>query len=74
MTTKKEILKAIRLNCVMCCGGSTSKVRNCAVGDKCMLYPFRMGTDPNPARKGQIPSFLKTSKHTETDKTESEGT
>ena len=73
MTTKGEILKAIRLNCVMCCGGSTLEVRNCAVGEKCTLYPFRMGKDPNPARKGMPPGFLKSNKSEESDITVNEG-
>ena len=51
MTTKKDILRAIRLNCLNCCGYFIPEVKNCAVGTKCTLYPFRMGTDPYPARK-----------------------
>ena len=51
MTTKKEILKAIRENCMNCCGYFAPEVKDCAVGMKYALYPFRMGKDPNPARK-----------------------
>jgi len=51
MTTKKRILHAIREHCIDCCGGSKEEVRLCTVSD-CALYPFRLGKDPKPARKG----------------------
>lgn len=50
MTTKAEILKAIRHNCLECVGDSPSLVRDCIV-KRCKMFPYRMGTDPNPARK-----------------------
>lgn len=53
MTTKTEILKAIRQNCIDCSGGSVAEVRDCVI-PKCPMYPFRMGTDPTPARSGNI--------------------
>lgn len=59
MTTKKEILDAIREQCLDCCGGSWKEVKNCSCritpgGHRmCPLYPFRFGTDPNPSKARQ---------------------
>lgn len=52
MTTKTELLKIIRHQCVTCCGGSLSEVEACTGGKRtneyttCYLHPFRFGTDP----------------------------
>lgn len=52
MTTKTELLKIIRKQCVTCCGGSFSEVEACQGGKRtneyttCHLHPFRFGTDP----------------------------
>jgi hypothetical protein len=52
MTTKTELLKIIRRQCVTCCGGSYAEVEACQGGKKtteyttCHLHPFRFGTDP----------------------------
>lgn len=43
-------LKAIRLKCIDCCGGSKREVRLCTAYC-CPLHPFRMGTNPNRRRK-----------------------
>lgn len=43
-------LKAIRLNCLECSGGSYKEVENCKVID-CYLYPFRFGVRPNTLKK-----------------------
>ena len=45
-TTAGELtcLRAIRLKCLDCSGGSHSEVRQCAV-EACPLYPFR--AEPN---------------------------
>jgi len=51
MTTKAQILKAVRAYCVGCSGGSEKEVAHCTV-KKCELYQFRMGKDPHPARTG----------------------
>jgi len=40
-------MKAIRLNCLDCCGGSRKEVRLCPVKD-CTLHPYRMGKRPVP--------------------------
>jgi hypothetical protein len=42
-------LRAIRRYCITCCANSLSEVRKCK-SDKCWLYPYRMGK--NPDRKG----------------------
>lgn len=52
MTTKTEILKIIRQQCITCCGGSFLEVENCKGGTQtnefttCHLHPFRFGSDP----------------------------
>lgn len=51
MTTKKDVLKAIRKKCLGCCSGSYSMVRNCQ-DEGCGLFPFRFGYDPSPKIKG----------------------
>ncbi len=38
-------LKAIRLFCLDCCGGSSNDVKFCTA-PKCALYPFRFGKNP----------------------------
>lgn len=44
-------LKAIRLKCVDCSGGSRSEVALCVIPD-CPLYPYRMGR--NPFRQARV--------------------
>lgn len=39
-------LKAIRLKCLDCSCGSSNEVKLCPV-EKCPLYPFRLGKNPN---------------------------
>jgi len=51
MTTKAQILKTIREYCIGCSGGVRDEVARCTVTD-CELYPYRMGKDPHPVRKG----------------------
>lgn len=41
-------LKAIRLKCLDCCCGSAHEVRQCTA-ERCSLYPFRLGKNPNRA-------------------------
>ena len=50
--TKNQLLKAIRNQCVECMGRQPSLVDG-YTAPKCSLYPFRMGKDPKPARKGR---------------------
>ena len=59
MTTKGAILKAIRQHCLDCCNGSIKEVELCEVGNnptssigRCVLYPYRFGSDPKPSKKG----------------------
>ena len=53
MTTKTELLKIIRKQCISCCGGSFAEVEACTGGKRtndfttCHLWEFRFGTDPN---------------------------
>lgn len=42
--TKKEVLKCIRQNCLMC-NGSSYEVKLCPT-EKCPLHPLRFGRDP----------------------------
>jgi hypothetical protein len=56
MTTKANVLKAIRKNCLECSCGSETEVRQCT-HVKCPLYPYRMGRDPNPARSYKNPQY-----------------
>ena len=56
MTTKAEILKTIRKHCLLCCYGSPNEVSLCTgttgnKDEKCLLYPYRFGSDPNPNAK-----------------------
>jgi hypothetical protein len=38
-------IKAIRANCIECCGGEMKEVRLCEACD-CPLWPYRMGKRP----------------------------
>ena len=48
---QKNPVKAIRENCLDCCGGSKGEVRKCVSTD-CPLWPFRMAR--NPFRKKPV--------------------
>lgn len=39
-------MKAIRAKCLDCCCGSSNEVRLCSI-EKCPLYPYRFGKNPN---------------------------
>jgi len=47
MTTKAELLKVIRRECLNCVGGYDGEVLRCT-SPNCELFPYRMGKDPNP--------------------------
>ena len=49
MTTKAELLKVIRRECLNCVGGYDGEVLRCT-SPNCELFPYRMGKDPNPNR------------------------
>jgi hypothetical protein len=53
MTTKTELLRKIRKNCVECNGGKPTGIEECTMELKCPLWPFRMGKDPEPSRVRQ---------------------
>lgn len=40
-----SLIKAIRLRCLDCCGGSSQEVRYCTAR-KCPSWPFRTGKNP----------------------------
>ena len=40
----RKLLKAIRLNCLECSGGSAKEVTECSM-KRCALYPYRMGLE-----------------------------
>ena len=57
MTTKAQLLSAIRQQCLGCCGNSSDEVTICTgsiphgpFNAGCSLYPYRHGKDPSPAR------------------------
>lgn len=52
MTTKAEILRVIRENCIDCVVGAISTIEDCGGEEDCKLYPYRFGKDPKPSRKG----------------------
>jgi hypothetical protein len=45
-------LKAIRANCIDCCGGHPGLVRECQLVG-CPLWPFRMGRSPFHAKASE---------------------
>jgi len=56
MTTKKQLLSKIRLNCINCMGGQPSLVHGCT-SPKCQFFEFRNGKDPRPnPNKGKVVS------------------
>lgn len=46
-------IKAIRIYCLDCCCDSWREVRLCP-SVNCSLYPFRLGRNPNYAKKGSL--------------------
>ena len=67
MSTKAQLLKGIKLQCQECMGSTVARkeeidqvagnlVVGCTVTD-CSLFPYRLGKDPWPARKGRTDSF-----------------
>jgi hypothetical protein len=49
LTTKTDLLKAIRGRCLDCCCYQPSEVAKCP-STGCSLWLFRFGRDPTPAR------------------------
>ena len=48
MTTKAEVLQAIRRKCLDCSCFQPAEVRECPL-TTCGLWPFRLGRDPDPS-------------------------
>lgn len=44
-TSRRNPVKAIRLKCLDCSGGSSQEVDQCVI-PHCALYPFRFGRNP----------------------------
>lgn len=53
MVTVDELLRVIRAECLDCAGGNVKEVENCKLGDKCKLWPYRMGVTLPKARRGR---------------------
>ena len=60
MTTKAQVLNAIRMKCLDCSCYQPSEVRECPV-TTCDLWRFRMGRDPDPSHSR---GFAKSPVHT----------
>ena len=60
MTTKAQILQAIRRKCLDCSCFQPSEVRECPVST-CDLWPYRLSRDPDPSRSR---GFAKSSVYT----------
>ena len=60
MTTKANILQAIRRKCLDCSCFQPSEVRECPLST-CDLWPYRLGRDPDPSRSR---GFAKSSVYT----------
>jgi hypothetical protein len=65
ITTKKEILQAIRAYCLYCTGDNQAEIRFCTSSPdapdhyhRCPLWVFRMGTDPKPNEVKQNQALL----------------
>ena len=69
MTTKAHILRTIALQCQECMGSEKARdfeyseehrniVKDCTAPD-CLLFPYRLGRDPKPTRKGNVDSLKK---------------
>lgn len=39
-------IRAIRLKCWNCCGGSDEEIYKCTSKDTCILWPYRTGKNP----------------------------
>jgi hypothetical protein len=51
VTTKAALLKKVRGKCLDCCCYQPREIAKCTAYT-CVLWPFRFGRDPIPARKG----------------------
>ena len=44
-------LRAVRAQCLACCGGEREEVRSCSAGKDCSLWEFRFGVSPAVYRR-----------------------
>ena len=58
MSTKAKILKVIVSFCDECMEDQHSYVADC-IATACPLFPFRLGKDPTPSRKGNSAALQK---------------
>jgi len=58
MTTKGELLKMIRRNCISWMGDQPSLIDGCTCPD-CEFFEFRDGRDPRPKKKGNPKALMK---------------
>lgn len=47
---RRPLLRAIRANCIECCGGTEAEVRRCRMVT-CPMWPYRMATNPFQRRE-----------------------
>lgn len=52
MEDERKAMRAIRLKCLDCSGGSAREVEECEVRE-CPLFAFRLGKMPEKARKNK---------------------
>lgn len=57
MSTKKEILGAIREKCLDCCLDQTVEVKLCTA-ERCPIWPFRLGKDPFKSQREMSPAQI----------------
>lgn len=50
MHRQLSAVKSIKIHCRDCSGGSYIEQKNCIITD-CVLYPFRLGKNPNRKSK-----------------------
>lgn len=50
---KRSVLKAVRENCLDCCGDNRAEVRRCTSAG-CSLWVYRFGRNPFTDRKGPV--------------------
>ena len=53
---KRPMLRVIREKCIDCSGGDRSEADKCTA-TACFLWPYRRGTDPFTARRGNPASL-----------------
>jgi hypothetical protein len=60
--SKQAILRAVRLHCIDCCGGSQQAVKWCTCdglhSSGCPLWPYRFGKVPKSAEQVLGPELL----------------